>query len=76
MEILDSEEKGSDVNLTTRLLTDGFNRDYEQAVVISNDSDFASPIRYVLDGLGLGIISNFTRHSRFRGNDGDFPTVG
>ena len=55
VEILDSEEKGSDVNLATRLLIDGFNRDYEQAVVISNDSDFASPIRYVRDGLGLRV---------------------
>lgn len=55
VQILDSEEKGSDVNLATRLLIDGFNRDYEQAVVISNDSDFASPIRYVRDGLGLRV---------------------
>lgn len=55
VEVLDSEEKGSDVNLATRLLIDGFNRDYEQAVVISNDSDFASPIRYVRAGLGLRV---------------------
>ena len=33
----DSEEKGSDVNLATRLLVDGFNGDYEQAVVVSNE---------------------------------------
>ena len=32
------DEKGSDVNLATYLLVDGFERDYEQAVVISNDS--------------------------------------
>jgi uncharacterized LabA/DUF88 family protein len=55
VQIRDSEEKGSDVNLVTRLLVDGFNQKYEQAVVISNDSDFASAIRYVRDGLGLRV---------------------
>lgn len=50
--IRDSEEKGSDVNLATRLLVDGFNGEYEQAVVVSNDADFAGAMRYVRDGLG------------------------
>ena len=53
--ILDSEEKGTDVNLATRLLIDGFTGAYEQAVVVSNDSDLASPMRYVRDELGLKI---------------------
>ena len=48
----DSEEKGSDVNLATRLLVDGFNKEYEQAVVVSNDADLAGAMRYVRDGLG------------------------
>ena len=43
--IRDTEEKGSDVNLATRLLVGGFTGDYQQAVVISNDSDLATPIR-------------------------------
>ena len=51
-----SEEKGSDVNLATRLLVDGFNGDYEQAVVVSNDADFAGAMRYVRDGLGLRVV--------------------
>ena len=51
--ILDSEEKGTDVNLATRLLVDGFSGAYEQAVIVSNDSDLASPMRYVRDELGL-----------------------
>ena len=55
VQVRDSEEKGSDVNLVTRLLVDGFNRKYEQAVVVSNDSDFASAIRYVREGLRLRI---------------------
>ena len=53
--ILDSEEKGTDVNLATRLLVDGFSGAYEQAVVVSNDSDLASPMRYVRDELGLKV---------------------
>ena len=53
--IRDSEEKGSDVNLATRLLVDGFNGEYEQAVVVSNDADFASAMRYVRDDLGLKV---------------------
>ena len=53
--VRDSEEKGSDVNLATRLLVDGFNREYEQAVVVSNDADFAGAIKYVRDGLGLRV---------------------
>ena len=55
VEVKDSEEKGSDVNLATRLLVDGFNRDYEQAVVVSNDADFAEAMRYVRDGLRLKV---------------------
>ncbi|MCY4366228.1 MAG: NYN domain-containing protein [Chloroflexi bacterium] len=48
----DSEEKGSDVNLATRLLVDGFNGEYEQAAIVSNDADLAGAMRYVRDGLG------------------------
>ena len=53
--VRDSEEKGSDVNLAIRLLVDGFNGEYEQAVVVSNDADFAGAMRYVRDDLGLRI---------------------
>ena len=53
--IKDSEEKGSDVNLATHLLVDGFNGEYEQAVVVSNDADFAGAMRYVRDDLGLRV---------------------
>ena len=52
MWLLDSEEKGSDVNLATRLLVDGFSGEYEQAAIVSNDADLAGAMRYVRDGLG------------------------
>ena len=54
--IRDTEEKGSDVNLATRLLVGGFTGDYQQAVVVSNDSDLAGPIRYVNNDLGLRVV--------------------
>ena len=45
--VVRSEEKGSDVNLASYLLVDAFDDDFEGAVVISNDSDLAEPIRLV-----------------------------
>ena len=53
--VRDSEEKGSDVNLAARLLVDGFNGEYEQAVVVSNDADFAGAMSHVRDDLGLRV---------------------
>lgn len=44
VEVFDTEEKRSDVNLATLLLVDCFNDDFEQALVITNDSDLALPI--------------------------------
>lgn len=41
------EEKGTDVNLATRLLRDGFEGRYESAVVVSNDGDLKMPIQVV-----------------------------
>lgn len=52
VEVRKTEEKGSDVNLATFLLVDGFASDYELAVVISNDSDLIQPIKLVQDRLG------------------------
>lgn len=42
-----TEEKGSDVNLATELLVDGFQNAYELAVVVSNDGDLKTPVEYV-----------------------------
>jgi len=55
VEVLRTEEKGSDVNLATYLLVDGFDRDYELAVIISNDSDLLEPIRVVREKLALRV---------------------
>ena len=53
--IKDTEEKGTDVNLASYLLSDGYTKDYDHAFVISNDSDLALPIRMVRDILGRNI---------------------
>lgn len=39
------------MHLATRLLQDGFNGQYEQAVDVSNDAGSASVVRRVRDGL-------------------------
>ena len=55
----DTEEKGTDVNLATYLLVDGYEGDYEQALVMSNDADLALPISIVRDKLKrpIGIVN-------------------
>ncbi len=53
------QEKRSDVALTTSLLLDAFRGNFEQAVIITNDTDFVDPIRAVRDefGLRIGVVS-------------------
>ena len=65
VEILDTEEKGSDVNLASHLLLDGFDDEYEMAVVVSNDSDLELPIRMVRTRLGkqVGVFDPSRRRS-------------
>jgi NYN domain len=50
------EEKGSDVNLATKLLTDAMDGDFEQALVVSNDSDLLEPIKVVRQKFGLPLV--------------------
>lgn len=47
VEVWKTEEKGSDVNLAAHLLMDGCRKDYEAAIVVTNDSDLAEPVRMV-----------------------------
>lgn len=44
-EVWKTEEKGSDVNLATYLLLDGFDDLYDEAIVVSGDSDLVEPVR-------------------------------
>lgn len=47
LKMLLPKEKGSDVNLATRLMDDYYCDRFDAAVVLSNDSDFAAPIRII-----------------------------
>ncbi len=55
VEVVKTEEKGSDVNLATYLLLDAFQHDCNVAVVISNDSDLKLPIEIAQSELGIRV---------------------
>lgn len=56
IEISTFEEKGSDVNIASYVLLDAFRRDCEKAIVVSNDSDLAEPLRLARDELGIEVV--------------------
>jgi len=57
--VVKTEEKGSDVNLATHLLLDGFRNEYELAVIVSNDSDLLLPLQVVTEQFGkpVGLLN-------------------
>jgi hypothetical protein len=55
VQVVATEEKGSDVNLASRLLIDAFRRDCELAIVLTNDTDLVEPIRIARDELGIRV---------------------
>lgn len=66
VQVLDTKEKGSDVNLATHLLLDGFTKDCQIAVVISADSDLVEPLKLAISILGLpvGVLHPHRQHSK------------
>jgi uncharacterized LabA/DUF88 family protein len=54
--VLNTEEKGSDVNLATFLLMDALDHDGDVSVVVSNDSDLVEPIRQVMTRFSRDVI--------------------
>jgi len=54
--VINTEEKGSDVNLAVHLVNDGWKDVYDCCVVISNDSDMAEGMRIVKEELGKKVI--------------------
>src|ERR1700749_2803716 len=60
-----TEEKGSDVNIASHLLRDGFKGVYEVAIVVTNDSDLVEPVRIVRRELAppVGILNPHKHHS-------------
>jgi uncharacterized LabA/DUF88 family protein len=65
IEVIDMKEKGSDVNLATELLVDGFTNAYDVAVIVSNDSDLVAPVRAIRHHLkkAVGVINPHARQS-------------
>lgn len=47
IDVIKTEEKGSDVNLATHLLNDAWLDSYDCAIVVTNDSDIAESMRLV-----------------------------
>ncbi len=66
VEVLRTEEKGSDVNLAACLLRDAFMGECDTAVVVSNDSDLAEAVRIAQDdaGIKVGIINPHPKRKR------------
>lgn len=63
-----TEEKRSDVNLATLLLVDCVDGGFDEAVVITNDSDLTLPIDYAVNKFGktVGVINPHRRHKASR----------
>ncbi len=68
-----TEEKGSDVNLASHLLYDAFEDRYEMAVIMSNDSDLAEPIRIakVLLKKKVGILNPQINKPQYKDEQGN-----
>lgn len=66
VDIIKTEEKGSDVNLAAHLLHDAHLNRFDIAVVISNDSDLLEPIKLVRTELDkkVGILNPHKKPSR------------
>lgn len=54
--VIKTEEKGSDVNIATHMLHDGYQGSYAVAVVVSNDSDLVEAIKIVRNELKKNVI--------------------
>lgn len=58
VDVIKSEEKGSDVNLAVHLLNDAWEHAFDVALVISNDSDLAEAIRVARRrGMPVGVAN-------------------
>lgn len=66
VEVIKTEEKGSDVNLAVHLLHDAYQDRYESAVIVSGDSDLLAAVQIVKNELGkpVGVLNPQKRPSR------------
>lgn len=66
VDVIKTEEKGSDVNLAVQLLNDAHLDLYDVAVVVSNDSDLLAPIKIVRNVMkkNVGVLNPHKNSSR------------
>lgn len=66
VDVIKTEEKGSDVNLATQLLNDAHLNRFEVAIVVSGDSDLLGPVKIVMNELGktVGVLNPQQRTCR------------
>ncbi len=65
VEVFKTEEKGSDVNLAAYMMNDAYKKEIEVAVLISNDTDFLSPLKFLKGRqIKVWILSPTTRPNR------------
>ena len=66
VEVIKTEEKGSDVNLAVHLIHDAYQNRYESAVIVSGDSDLLTAVQIVKNELGkpVGVLNPQKRPSR------------
>ncbi|MFB7800351.1 NYN domain-containing protein [Isoptericola sp. NPDC056134] len=71
VQVMKTEEKGSDVNLAVQLVVDGFQDRFDTALVVSNDSDIQPAVDVVRTQLGKRVIVADPRSSRYPALIGD-----
>lgn len=61
--VIKTEEKRTDVNIATYLLVDCFDDDFDEAVIVSNDSDLTLPVEMVVGKFGkpVGMVNPHPR---------------
>jgi len=71
VEVTKTEEKGSDVHLSVRLVADGYADRYDEALVVSNDSDIQPAVDIVRSDLGKRVIVANPRNTKHPALIGD-----
>lgn len=71
---LHQEEKGTDVNVASRLLIDVLERSVDAAVVVTNDSDLKLPVQFAREHVPIGMVN--PHGGRFAGDLAGHPTDG
>ena len=64
VEVIRTDEKGSDVNLAAHLLVDAYKKDCDVAIIVSNDSDLMTPIFMARKefGIRVGVLHPLRRN--------------